>query len=520
MRLPQLSRFLFVLMLTACSVHVHAVDLGFDTPIDSTASAVPWTHLDFFADPDDFQFAIVSDRTGGLRPGVFATAVDRLNLLNPEFVMCVGDLIEGYTEDEAKLEREWAAFDEIVDRLEMPFFYAPGNHDIGNPVMAQKWQARRGPAYYHFLYRDVLFLVLNTEDPPPTHISDEQVAYVEAALASVEDPRAILVFMHKPLWEYEDPAGFDKIEALLAGKPYTVFAGHYHTYGKFVRSGSNYYRLATTGGGSSLGGPGTGQFDHVVWVTVTDEGLEMANLMLDGIYDDEPDNIPPAPPDLSVPHRAPRATLVVDGDPADWFGLRADPVTVALGPGLLSCQIQYAWDDEYLYVLVRESGEDDTDGEAADAAAFTNKVWKHEGISLFLDLNNSSPQGHRSNDIEPWFGFSSTGRDDLFCARTHRTAEDFCSQALMSRGVVATSGTLAANDRVIEAAISWEDLDASVDSDRLPGGFLRVTRPGLRIGAEPLLLDDGNSHQTFIGGSRSKVPNGQDENSRDILLTD
>lgn len=86
--------------------------------------------------------------------------------------------------------------------------------------------------------------------------------------------------------------------------------------------------------------------------------------------------------------------------------------------------------------------------------------------------------------------------------------------------VEATSGTLAANDRVIEAAISWEDLDASVDSDRLPGGFLSVTRSGLRIGAEPLLLDNGSRHQAFIGGSRSKKPNGRDENSRDILLTD
>jgi hypothetical protein len=43
--------------------------------------------------------------------------------------------------------------------------------------------------------------------------------------------------------------------------------------------------LATTGGGSALRGPIFGQFDHVLWVTMTDDGPVMANLMLDGIFD-------------------------------------------------------------------------------------------------------------------------------------------------------------------------------------------------------------------------------------------
>jgi hypothetical protein len=39
------------------------------------------------------------------------------------------------------------------------------------------------------------------------------------------------------------------------------------------------------GGGSGLSGPVFGQFDHVMWVTMTDNGPVMANLMLDGIWD-------------------------------------------------------------------------------------------------------------------------------------------------------------------------------------------------------------------------------------------
>ena len=55
----------------------------------------PYTHLKFQNDPDNFQFAVISDLAGGNRPGVFPAAVDLLNLLQPEFVMSVGDFIEG-----------------------------------------------------------------------------------------------------------------------------------------------------------------------------------------------------------------------------------------------------------------------------------------------------------------------------------------------------------------------------------------------------------------------------------------
>src|SRR3954452_19790607 len=67
----------------------------------------PWTNLNFNNDPDRFQFAIVGDRTGRHRPGVFEKGIEKLNLLQPEFVMSVGDLIEGYTKDQAEIDEEW-----------------------------------------------------------------------------------------------------------------------------------------------------------------------------------------------------------------------------------------------------------------------------------------------------------------------------------------------------------------------------------------------------------------------------
>ncbi|MEM9721157.1 MAG: metallophosphoesterase, partial [Bacteroidota bacterium] len=167
--------------------------------IDIQGDAQPWNHLELNDSEDQFQFAIVTDRTGGHRPGVFLDGVRKLNLLQPEFVMSVGDLIEGYTEDEVEIDRQWEEFDGFIDELEMPFFYVPGNHDYTNPVMARKWEERLGPSYYHFVYKDVLFLAINSERAVAsggknTYVDDKQYEYVKQALADNPDVRWTLVF--------------------------------------------------------------------------------------------------------------------------------------------------------------------------------------------------------------------------------------------------------------------------------------------------------------------------------------
>ena len=94
--------------------------------------------------------------------------------------------------------------------------------------------------------------------------------------------------MHKPLFaEKENPvAGWTEIENALTDRPHTIMAGHWHRYGKYQKHGRSYIRLATTGGGSKLRGLEEGEFDHIVWVTMTDEGPRITNLLLDGIQDE------------------------------------------------------------------------------------------------------------------------------------------------------------------------------------------------------------------------------------------
>lgn len=82
-------------------------------------------------------------------------------------------------------------------------------------------------------------------------------------------------------------------ESLLADRNYTVFAGHLHRYVKSLQNGKAYYILATTGGrdgclARKILGTTICQFDHIVWVTMTDDGPVIANLLLEGILNDDP----------------------------------------------------------------------------------------------------------------------------------------------------------------------------------------------------------------------------------------
>lgn len=249
---------------------------------------LPWTDKGFFNNPDNFQFAIVSDRTGGHRPGVFGKALEKINMLYPEFVMSVGDLIEGYTQDTTQLNYEWKEFHGILDSLNTKFFYVAGNHDYTNPVMADMWKEKIGPDYYHFIYKDVLFLIANSSNGNGgVMMSPDQIAYLKEVIAQNTDVRWTMLFLHHPMWSYGDINGYDEVEAALAGRDYTVFAGHTHRYMFEVRQDANHYLLGTTGGGSSLRGPSFGEFDHISWVTMTDEGPKFANLELSGILKDD-----------------------------------------------------------------------------------------------------------------------------------------------------------------------------------------------------------------------------------------
>ncbi|MGI9345256.1 MAG: metallophosphoesterase [Gammaproteobacteria bacterium] len=282
-----------VLLLTAIYV-VLAPSPPFAISVPLQQPAVPWTSNQALQAEQDFYFAVVSDRTGEHRTGVFPQALEKINLIQPAFVVSVGDLIEGYTTDAQELQAQWDEIEGFVARLKMPFFYVAGNHDMSNRLMADFWQQRFGPTYYHFVYKDTLFVVLNSELfsmvhngqplPAPWQL-EQQTEYLAEVLDDYPEVRWTFVFVHQPLWDsYRVHPEWSRVETMLQGRKHTVFAGHTHNYTLHRRNQSNYITLSTTGGGSALRGTDWGEFDHFALIRMTDGGPQLANLELDGIH--------------------------------------------------------------------------------------------------------------------------------------------------------------------------------------------------------------------------------------------
>ena len=293
--------------------------------------AKPWSSENFANDPDNFQFAIIGDRAGGANPkGPYVRAMDQLNWLQPEFVMSVGDYVEGYTAKPEVKKEQWDEFDSIIAKLEMPFFYVRGNHDINTPITRTAWTERRGPDYYYFKYKDVLFIALDTEgsgssmapaeleadlseyndlnindpeaakafaakvnliprvseivaeEPPEVDFPEQQVAWFKKVLAENKDVRWTLVFLHQPVWNNPAPS-FQEMDAALEGRNYTFFAGHTHYYDYDPIKGKEYITVGSAG--ATIVHDGPGNVDMLTWVTMTDKGPEIAGIALKGIFD-------------------------------------------------------------------------------------------------------------------------------------------------------------------------------------------------------------------------------------------
>ena len=308
-------------LLTACAVSQTAQNPKPVFESDVAGAATPWTHDAFDDEQDKFTFAVFSDLTGGERAGIFNVAVAQLNLLRPELIVNVGDLIEGGTTDEARLAAEWNSFDDRAGAARAPVFYTGGNHDLTNPDMWRIFEQRYGRRYYHFIYKNVLFLVLDTEDNSPEfqqefsrirdeaievvdregwdalpnteygrmverrsgRISPAQAAYFREVIAQNPQVRWTFLLMHKPAWERPDEENFSTVETALEGRPYTVFYGHVHAYQYEQRHGRDYIRLATTGGVQDSSKDMA--IDHVTLVTVSGTGVDVANLRLSGVFD-------------------------------------------------------------------------------------------------------------------------------------------------------------------------------------------------------------------------------------------
>jgi len=202
-----------------------------------------------------FSFVVLSDRTGNHLGDEWAQAVSEVNLLKPDLVMFVGDLIEGRSPDEKVLTREWEEVEAIVRRLDAPFFYCAGNHDInrgnyeGENVSRKVYLARHGVAgksYYSFDYRSSHFIVLDSgtciEQP---EMIQEQVEWLKQDLAAAQAAEHFFVFYHHPASAKEKLG--EAVNGLLPAGKTTIFNGHTHRLDLRGDADRPVYVLASSG---------------------------------------------------------------------------------------------------------------------------------------------------------------------------------------------------------------------------------------------------------------------------------
>ncbi len=312
------SFILFVIALGGCqcstdkaSPFVHDIDAG----------PTPWSYEPTGKPEGQFTFAIISDLNGGEREGIFEVAVEQINLFQPEFILSVGDLVNGETEDVLELQKQYDSFDQRAAKARAPLFHVGGNHDLTSKGMRDFWEKRYGKRYYYFVYQNVLFLVLDTEDytdefrerihqaesdaiaildgdHPEEYstteyynmseritgkIEEEQNAYFEKVIADHPNVEYTFIFMHKPVWQREGEGNLSRIESALGDRMFTVINGHFHSYSYTLKNGHDYMMLGTTGG--SQNAEDVNAFDHITLVTYSDGAPTIANIRMDGLLD-------------------------------------------------------------------------------------------------------------------------------------------------------------------------------------------------------------------------------------------
>jgi Concanavalin A-like lectin/glucanases superfamily/Calcineurin-like phosphoesterase len=258
---------------------------------------------------DAFSFVIFGDRTSGVPEGLktLALAVADVNLLAPDLVMTVGDLVQGYndTTEWVKQANEYKA---VMAKLSMPWFAVPGNHDLyyrgkDRPKTEHEadYEKHFGPLWYAFQHKGSWFVVIDSDEGnPETHkydfndplsqkMSPAQFSWLEETLRKAKGADHVFVFLHHPRWlkgGYGDD--WDRVHALLksSGNVSAVFAGHIHRMRwDGVKDGIEYFTLAGTGATLPAEVPKAGFLQEFHVVTVRKGKIDVATLPVGAVMD-------------------------------------------------------------------------------------------------------------------------------------------------------------------------------------------------------------------------------------------
>lgn len=129
-----------------------------------------------------------STNLSGYPAATLLANLDTINNLGAHLFLSTGDLFMDPVKDLPRYQRS------LFSKLKMPFFNAPGNHDLPG----------RGPwkvMLPHGKHEGWMFVTLNTESNDGS-VALEQLAFMEAQAQGVDH---LFIISHRPIWAEEDP---------------------------------------------------------------------------------------------------------------------------------------------------------------------------------------------------------------------------------------------------------------------------------------------------------------------------
>jgi hypothetical protein len=230
------------------------------------------------------RFAVLGDRTGSAQEGVYGAIVEQIARLHPEFVITVGDMIEGYTSDPDLIRERWDEYFTLLQPLTVPIYYTPGNNDITTDAMEPAYRERIGEPYRSFDYRGMHIIILdNSRWETFEEMPDEQIEWLRNDLAANQSACYTLVFMHKPFWyrTLGDGKPDEFHELFKANGVDAVFTGHFHRYFSGEFDGIKYTTVGSSGGGAPESPEGL--LYHFGWVTIDTSGVHVVPIKKDAV---------------------------------------------------------------------------------------------------------------------------------------------------------------------------------------------------------------------------------------------
>ena len=261
-------------------------------------SAVGATQLENGAGASKFTLAVLPDRSGNIRPGVFRRIAAQVELMHPDFAVFIGDAIEitgastPEEEEVALLHVEWDGFFDELAPLTRPVYFVPGWHDYKSPLHALVYHHRLGADFYSWDYRGCHFIALNCYDAfvkgeaPRSavwRVGETQMQWLAADVRASSSAAHTVLFVHA----FYESMERSEICGLLADRSHTIISGSSHAYRKTSCGGCTYYVVGTAGGYSPLDGPEDGTVDHFLWMTIEDGIPHIANVLIDSVLADD-----------------------------------------------------------------------------------------------------------------------------------------------------------------------------------------------------------------------------------------